>query len=110
MNKSPYAVIKQRYVSEKSTVLSGLKDAESSACLKRCKSPKYVFLVDLKAGKLEIKAAVEEIYNKKSIKVVSVNTIVGKTKPKRFKGRPGRTKPYKKAIVTLREGDSLDEG
>ena len=109
MDKSPYIIIKHRRVSEKANVLMGLKDASSNACLKRCKNPKYVFLVDMNANKLQIKAALEEIYRKKGIKVVSVNTLIGKAKPKRFRGRPGNTKPYKKAVVTLREGDCLDE-
>lgn len=106
---NPYDIVKHMLVSEKSSVLMGLKDAQSNACLKKCKSPKYVFVVDIKANKTEIKSAVEEIYKKKGIKVVSVNTITGKTKPRMFKGKLGETKPYKKAIVTLKEGDSLDE-
>ena len=109
MSKSPYDVIKHRVISEKASMLSGLKDAESNKSLKRCKSPKYVFVVASDANKIEIKSALESIYEKQKITVVSVNTINTKAKPRLFRGRFGRTKPYKKAIVTLKEGDSLDE-
>lgn len=108
MNNS-YDIIKHMLVSEKASVLMGLKKAESNASLRKCKSPKYVFVVDVKANKHEIKVAVEEIYKKKGIKVVSVNTISGKSKRRMFRGVVGETKPYKKAVVTLREGDSIDE-
>lgn len=107
--ENPYDIIKHMLVSEKASVLMGLKNAESNRCLKKCKAPKYVFVVDVKANKNEIKKAVEEIYKKKGIKVKSVNTITGKTKPRMFRGVLGETKPFKKAIVTLREGDSIDE-
>lgn len=107
--ENPYDVIKSMHVSEKASVLMGLKNAESNPSLKKCKAPKYVFMVDVKANKTDIKNAVEEIYKKKGIKVVAVNTISGKTKPRMFRGVLGETKPYKKAVVTLREGDSIDE-
>ncbi|MGK7917634.1 MAG: 50S ribosomal protein L23 [Prochloraceae cyanobacterium] len=65
---------------------------------------KYVFDVLLKATKPEIKAAIESLFE---VKVVKVNTI----RPPRKKHRVGRYlgyKPlYKRAIVTLQEGDSL---
>jgi large subunit ribosomal protein L23 len=109
MKNNPYEVVKHMLVSEKSSVLMGLKDAQSNACLKKCKSPKYVFVVDIKANKSDIKSAIEEIYKKKGITVVAVNTITGKTKPRMYKGKLGTTKPFKKAVVTLKEGDSIDE-
>lgn len=107
--ENPYEIVKHLLVSEKASVLMGLKDSQSSASLKKCKSPKYVFVVDMKANKTEIKQAVEEIYKKKSISVTSVNTLISKAKPRMFKGRLGKTKQFKKAIVTLKEGDSIDE-
>lgn len=66
---------------------------------------KIVFKVPLAANKPVIKKAVEEIYN---VKVESINTLRRKGKQKRFKGRLGFQKDYKKAIVTLKEGDSID--
>lgn len=109
MDINPYDIIKHVHVSEKASVLMGLEEAESNVCLRKCKSPKYVFVVDVKANKNEIKSAVEQIYKKGGIKVVAVNTITAKPKSRMFKGRLGTTKPFKKAIVTLKEGDSLDE-
>ena len=109
--KNPYDVIKSRYITEKATVLSSLKDAESNASLRRCASPKYVFLVDTSANKAEIKDAIEDIYSSKNVKVVAVNTI--NVKPKVYNRRgprnPGRTNAMKKAIVTLAAGNSLED-
>lgn len=105
---NPYQIIKNRHVTEKSLMLQELKNAESSASLKRCKSPKYVFAVDKKATKHEIAKAVEEIYKNEGVTVVSVNTINLKPKKRRVRGKIGIRPAIKKAIVTLEEGDSLD--
>ena len=60
---------------------------------------KYVFEVAKTAGKIEIKKAVEEIFG---VKVASVNTVTMPGKAKRMgAGRPGMTKTWKKASVTL---------
>src|SRR4051812_44140978 len=106
--KSPYQVIKHQYVTEKSMVLQRLKTADSNPSLKRCESPKYVFIVDRLANKQEIARAVEEIYKNEGVKVVAVNTINVKAKAKRVRGRSGYKSGFRKAIVTLRPGDSLD--
>mgnify|MGYP000324288889 CR=1 FL=1 len=70
---------------------------------------RYTFKVDKKANKLEIKKAVEEFYG---VQVENVNTIVvpGKSKTRFTKaGFIDGVKPsYKKAIVTLAEGESID--
>jgi large subunit ribosomal protein L23 len=108
MKKNPYEVVKHQHITEKSVVLEGLKDAKSNPCLAKCESPKYVFIVDTSANKQEIAAAVEEIYSERKIKVVSVNTINVKGKTRRVRGRLGKRKSFKKAIVTLEKGDSLD--
>ncbi len=107
-NKNPYQVIKHRYVTEKSIVLQGLKTGESNRSLKRCESPKYVFIVDRDANKHEIAHALEEIYKDEGIKVVAVNTLNVKAKARRVRGRPGFKNAFKKAVVTLRRGDDLD--
>lgn len=108
MKKDPYQVIKHLHVTEKSVMLEGLKDAKSNPSLARCESPKYVFVVDPTANKQEIAAAVEEIYRDKNVKVVSVNTIIVKPKQRRVRGRLGMKKSFKKAVVTLEKGDSLE--
>ncbi len=106
--KNPYQIIKHQHVTEKAVMLQELKNAESNASLARCKSPKYVFVVDRGANKHEIAAALEEIYKTQNIKVVAVNTINMKAKSRRVRGRAGQKSAFKKAIVTLEEGDSLD--
>ncbi|MGB0697632.1 MAG: 50S ribosomal protein L23 [Rhodospirillaceae bacterium] len=63
------------------------------------------FKVPLDASKPEIKAAVEGLFK---VKVTAVNTLVSKGKTKRFRGTMGRRSDFKKAIVTLAEGDSID--
>lgn len=106
--KSPYQIIKHKHVTEKSMVLQQLKTAESNPSLKKCKSPKYVFVVDRSANKQEIARAVEEIYQSEGIEVVDVNTINVKAKARRVRGRAGFKSAFKKAIVTLRPDDNLD--
>lgn len=107
--QNPYEIIKSRYVTEKTTVLEGLHTAESNRSLKACKNPHYVFLVNKDANKQQIKCALEEIYREQNIKVVAVNTIQMKAKATRARrGRPGAKASFKKAIVTLAEGDRID--
>lgn len=63
------------------------------------------FRVALDATKPEIRAAVEKLF---SVKVEAVNTVVMKGKTKRFRGREGRRSDWKKAIVTLQAGQTID--
>lgn len=75
---------------------------EKAALLKE--SNKVVFEVALRANKIEIKKAVEEMFD---VDVVEVNTLVQRGKMKRM-GRGDAKRPnWKKAIVTLREGDDI---
>lgn len=108
MTRTAYDIIKKRHVTEKANMLQNLKSNESNPSVRRFKQPKYVFIVDNDANKQEIAQALEEIYNEQKIRVVSVNTVNVKSKPKRVRGRPGETRAFKKAIVTLEEGDSID--
>ena len=64
-----------------------------------------VFEVAKAASKPEIKAAVEALFN---VKVTNVNTLVQKGKSKSWRGRPYQRSDFKKAIVTLAEGQSID--
>lgn len=109
MQKNPYDIIKSRYITEKASVLASLKDNQSNACIKKFDKPKYVFLVDPKANKNEIRWALQKIYEDKKIKVLSINTVSIHPKTKRVRGRVGKTKQMKKAIVTLEAGDTLDD-
>jgi large subunit ribosomal protein L23 len=86
-----YDVIVAPHITEKSTLVS-----EANA---------VVFKVANDATKPQIKAAVEALFD---VKVTGVNTIVQKGKTKRWKGVPYKRSDIKKAIVTLKDGDSID--
>lgn len=86
-----YDVVLAPHITEKSTMVS-----EHNA---------VVFKVAPGASKPEIKAAVEALFN---VTVTGVNTIVTKGKSKRWKGRPYERSDFKKAIVTLAEGQTID--
>jgi len=105
---NPFQVIKSRRVTEKGRVLENLVNAKSNPSVSRCKSPKIVFDVDSKANKTQIADAVEEIYKDKKIKVVKVNTVNVGSKQRRVRGFTGKTAGYKKAVVTLRPGDTIE--
>ena len=64
----------------------------------------YTFFVDRRANKLQIREAVEKIFN---VKVLDVNTTIVKPKMKRHGIKVYYTAPRKKAIVELKEGDSI---
>ena len=66
---------------------------------------KYLFKVDQDARKVEIKKAIEEIYK---VKVQGVRTLIMPSKPKRVRQDFGCTAPWKKAIVTLKEGEKIE--
>lgn len=70
---------------------------------------RYGFIVDHRANKLQIKTAVEQMYN---VVVMDVNTMncMGKAKSRYTKTgvQTGRMNNYKKAIVTLKDGDKID--
>lgn len=78
-------------ITEKSTILS--------------ENNQVVFEVAITATKPEIKDAIESLF---SVTVVAVNTIKTKGKTKRFRGIAGRRKDVKKAVVTLKDGDTID--
>ena len=107
--KNAYEIVKRRRVTEKALVLENLQHAKSNRSVSRCQSPKVVFEVDFKANKAEIKAAVETIYAEKKVKVVSVNTITAAPKKRTVRGFAGNKPRLKKAIVTFRPGDAIDE-
>ncbi len=73
------------------------------------KMNRFGFIVDVRANKIQIKNAVEELYN---VTVESVNTMRygGKNKSRYTKTGilHGKTNAFKKAIVTLQEGDTID--
>ena len=86
-----FDIVLAPHITEKSTMLS-----EYNA---------VVFKVANDASKPEIKEAVEALFN---VKVTGVNTVVTKGKSKRWKGKPYTRSDFKKAIVTLAEGQTID--
>ena len=67
----------------------------------------FTFEVHKDANKIEIAKAIETIFN---VTVVKVNTLNVKSKPKRYRSNPvpGATRTWKKAMVTLAEGDTIE--
>jgi large subunit ribosomal protein L23 len=91
--KDPQSVIKTLRLSEKATLLGD-------------KNNEYVFVVDTKANKLDIKHAVERHFGKTVIGVRTAN-FAGKARRER-RADYGRTNHWKKAIVRLKEGERID--
>ena len=91
MNTKYLEIIKAPVVTEKSSTLA--------------QEGKYAFKVDAKASKTEIKEAIEKIFK---VKVESINTINAKVKKRRVGRYTGLTNRYKKAIVKLAEGQTID--
>jgi large subunit ribosomal protein L23 len=85
-------IIYQAIISEKGTIL---RDKQNS----------YVFKVNRSANKIEIKKAIESAF---TVKVLDVKTINVKGKSKRLGRFEGRRSDWKKAVVKLKEGDSID--
>ncbi len=66
---------------------------------------KYLFKVDINANKIQVKKALEEIFD---VTAVDVNMMRVKGKVKRVRWRLGKRPDWKKAVVTLKEGDSIE--
>ena len=86
-----YEVIQEPLITEKGT--------------KQEKAHKYFFRVRRDAKKHEIREAVERIFN---VKVTKVNTMLVGGKWKRVRFQPGQTSDWKKAVVTLKEGQKIE--
>ena len=84
-------IILSPVVTEKSTLLQ--------------ESGNYTFVISKQADKLSVKKAIEELFE---VKVSSVNIIVKKGKPKTFGRNRIITPSYKKAIVSLSDGDTIN--
>ena len=72
---------------------------------------KYTFAVHPAANKIQIKAAIEELYQSEKVRVVAVNVLTTKAREKRRGTKRGRvvghTTPWRKAIVTLAPGQKI---
>ncbi len=89
--KNPHDVVKGLLRTEKGGVMQPFN--------------KYLFWVDTRSNKVEIKKAVEDIYK---VKVAGVNTLIARGKLRRVRYDTGMTPDWKKAIVTLKEGSKID--
>jgi len=89
--RDPRTIIRRPYITEKS---NNLKEA----------SNQYAFVVDRRANKVEVKWAVEKLFR---VNVLDVKTMVMKGKPKRMGRFEGRRPNWKKALVKLKEGDTI---
>ncbi len=92
VQESWYHVIDCQHISEKATLVAD-------------KYRQIVFKVAKNATKIDIKNAVEKIFN---VKVEMVQVLNVKPKNKTFKQRPGKRKGWKKAYVTLKDGYDID--
>jgi large subunit ribosomal protein L23 len=91
--KDPHQIIQELVVTEKGTRLTETDN-------------QYLFKVDRRANKIDIKRAVETLFQ---VKVARVNTMNRPGKKKRERTMHfGRTASWKRAVVTLREGQSID--
>ncbi|PCJ95888.1 MAG: 50S ribosomal protein L23 [Zetaproteobacteria bacterium] len=88
-----YEIIRSPHVTEKATLGSQYSQV--------------TFKVPNTATKPNIKKAVEVLFG---VKVKRVNTLIQKGKTKRFKGIAGKRSDFKKAVVTLEEGQTIDAG
>ena len=91
MNERYYDIIVSPVITEKATMASEFNQV--------------IFRVAPNATKPQVKEAVEKLFD---VKVKAVNTLIRKGKTKRFRGIAGRQSDFKKAIVTLEEGHSID--
>ena len=91
MNAHLYDIILSPVITEKATMAS--------------EANQVIFKVAPKATKPQVKEAVEKRFD---VKVKAVNTLIRKGKTKRFRGIAGRQSDFKKAIVTLEDGHSID--
>jgi len=89
-----YDVIRRAVVTEKS---SGQQEAEN----------RFTFEVADSANKVEVKKAIETLF---SVSVLSVNIVTMPAKRRRVFGRPGHVPVWKKAVVKLKDGDTIDVG
>ncbi len=92
MTTNVYDVIRAPRVSEKTARLQEV-------------SNQYVFEVATTATKADVKAAIEQIFD---VKVAAVNVVNVKGKAKAFKNRMGRRGDWRKAYVTLADGQTID--
>ncbi|MFY9343693.1 MAG: 50S ribosomal protein L23 [Planctomycetota bacterium] len=86
-----YDVVRRAVVTEKSTAMQAMHN-------------QFTFEVAADANKIQVKKAVEVLF---AVKVLKVRMVSMPSKVRRTLGRPGSTRPWKKAVVKLKKGDSI---
>ena len=99
-----FTIIKGHWDKEKTQVLQDLYTLRRTQGMKEDVAKKYTFQVDIRANKHQIRRAVEELFPKVKVAKVNTLTVHGKTKRQRTTSA-GRTSDWKKAVVTLKEGE-----
>jgi large subunit ribosomal protein L23 len=88
----PYQIILRPLVTEKGVEMAGSLN-------------RYPFEVKLSANKVEIKNAIQQLF---SVRVKDVRTMMRRGKPRRVRMQRGHTRHWKKAVVTLMPGETID--
>jgi large subunit ribosomal protein L23 len=105
MNRAAHHVIKRPLLTEKGTRLKEHGGAPVGTFTEETLKPQVLFEVAMEANKIEIKKAVEALF---SVKVVDVHTQIMRGKDKRVGRFMGRRPNWKKAIVTLAQGNKIE--
>ena len=105
MSRAAHMIIKRPILTEKGTRLRETGGRLPGTVTEDIVEPKVFFEVDSKANKIEIKQAVETLFN---VKVADVHTQIVRGKEKRIGRFIGRRSNWKKAIVTLHKGNKID--
>ena len=90
--RDPFIIVRRPVITEKSSLFTE-------------KENKVVFQVDMSANKREIKKAISSIFN---VEVLDVRTVMIKGKKRRVRFKEGKRPDWKKAIITLKEGDKIE--
>lgn len=105
MNRAAHHVIKRPLLTEKGTRLKEHGGGPVGTFTEETLKPQVLFEVAMEANKIEIKKAVEALF---SVKVVDVHTQIMRGKDKRVGRFMGRRPNWKKAIVTLAQGNKIE--
>ncbi|HUU50290.1 MAG TPA: 50S ribosomal protein L23 [Nitrospinota bacterium] len=90
--RDPFVIVKRPVITEKTTLFTE-------------KENKVVFQVDANANKKEIKKAISNIFN---VDVLDVHIVMIRGKKRRLRFKEGKRPDWKKAIITLKEGDKIE--
>jgi large subunit ribosomal protein L23 len=105
MSRPAHQIIKRPLLTEKGTRLRDTGGRIPGTVTEETVEPKVIFEVEKSANKIEIKLAIETLFN---VKVADVHTQIVRGKEKRMGRFTGRRSNWKKAIITLHKGNKID--